>query len=177
MRASDHDILGLFVSHQRELVGYARAIVGDQSLAEDIVQDAYIRIDRIGRSADEDGSGARLDGPVAYLFRIVRNLAIDHRRRLGRENAHVVAEALTDTAAVAEERPGPEATLIARNELRLLQDALAELPERSRIALEMYRFGGCRFSDIASHLGVSVGTAHKLVVEALRHCRQRVYGE
>jgi DNA-directed RNA polymerase specialized sigma24 family protein len=59
---------------------------------------------------------------------------------------------------------------------RLLKDALADLPERSRIALEMYRFGGCRFSDIAGHLGVSVGTAHKLVVEALRHCRQRVYG-
>ena len=174
MRASDHDILGLFVSHQRELVGYARAIVGDQSLAEDIVQDAYIRIDRIGRSA-EDG-GDRLDGPVAYLFRIVRNLAIDHRRRLGRENAHVISDALSDIAAVAEERPGPEATAIARSELRLLKDALADLPERSRIALEMYRFGGCRFSDIASHLGVSVGTTHKLVVEALRHCRQRVYG-
>lgn len=174
MRARDHDILGLFVSHQRELVGYARAIVGDQSLAEDIVQDAYIRIDRVGKSAEEDG-GDWLDGPVAYLFRIVRNLAIDHRRRLGRENAHVVSEALADTATVAEERPGPEATVIARNELRLLKEALAELPERSRIALEMYRFGGCRFSDIASHLGVSVGTAHKLVVEALRHCRQRVY--
>ncbi|MBX3454673.1 sigma-70 family RNA polymerase sigma factor [Ferrovibrio sp.] len=173
MRATDHDILGLFVSHQRELIGYARAIVGDQGLAEDIVQDAYIRIDRVGRGVA--GGADRLDGPVAYLFRIVRNLAIDHRRRLGRENAHIVSDALADTAAIAEERPGPEATAIARNELRLLTDALAELPERSRIALEMYRFGGCRFSDIAEHLDVSVGTAHKLVVEALRHCRQRVY--
>lgn len=166
------EMLGLFVSRRRELVAYARAIIGDQGLAEDIVQDAYIRLDRAEKSRPE---GETLEGPVGYLFRVVRNLAIDRRRKLGRESSYMIPGEAADTARIAGDQPSPETTVIARDELRRLNAALAELPERSRIALEMYRLGGYRFTEIAAYLGVSVGTAHSLVVNALAHCRRRVH--
>ena len=52
---------------------------------------------------------------------------------------------------------------------------MAELPERTRIALELHRFGECTFKEIAAHLGISVGLAHALVIQGLEHCRARLY--
>jgi RNA polymerase sigma-70 factor (ECF subfamily) len=53
-------------------------------------------------------------------------------------------------------------------------EAMAELPERTRIALMMHRFDGFKLRDIAAHLGISVALAHALVYEGLEHCRRRL---
>ncbi|MBX2829927.1 MAG: sigma-70 family RNA polymerase sigma factor [Rhodospirillales bacterium] len=163
----DEELLALFVTRRRELVKYARKIIGDRALAEDVVQDAYFRLER-ARAVQMDD---RLDEPVGYIFRIVRNLAIDGSRKIGRENAYVGVNESNLTDDIAEDRPDPEAQAIARSELRLLEQVLAELPDRSRIALEMHRFGGCKFTEIAARLDVSVGTAHALVTDAIEHCK------
>lgn len=168
---NDKRILALFVDHRSQLVRYAAGIVGERGLAEDVVQDAYLRLERAERKRADDEA---LDEPLAYLFHVVRNLAIDVRRRLGRERGHAVPDTAVNAAEIAEDRPDPEAQAIARDQLRALQAALEELPRRSRIALEMHRFGGYRIVDIAAHLGVSVGTAHALVVDALDHCKSRL---
>ncbi|GAA0576292.1 sigma-70 family RNA polymerase sigma factor [Caenispirillum bisanense] len=149
----------------------ADGIVKDHGLAEDIVQDAFLRLDRRGDPAAA-GSGAVKD-PAAYLQLVVRNLAIDACRRLGRERAWIDQGDGLDAAAPADQ-PNPEAAAIARDDLRLLEAALAELPERTRVALTMHRFGDHRLADIAAHLGVSVGTAHALVTDGLEHCRRRL---
>jgi RNA polymerase sigma factor (sigma-70 family) len=52
--------------------------------------------------------------------------------------------------------------------------ALAELPERHRIAFEMHRIAGCTLREIAATLGVSVSQAQVLVVEGIEHCKQRM---
>ena len=171
---SGHDnrrILTLLVDHRSQLVRYAAGIVGERGLAEDVVQDAYLRLERAERKRADDET---LDEPLAYLFHVVRNLAIDVRRRLGRERSHAVPGDAAGAGEIAEDRPDPEAQAIARDQLRVLQAALEELPKRSRVALEMHRFGGYRIVDIAAHLGVSVGTAHALVVDALDHCKSRL---
>jgi len=169
----DEELLALFVTRRRELVNYARAIVGDRAAAEDVVQDAYFRLERAGAVKMDD----RLDEPVGYIFRIVRNLAIDGRRKMVRESNHVGIDENSMTDAVPEDRPDPEAQAIARSEIRLLEQILAELPARSRIALEMHRFGGCKFSEIAARLDISVGTAHALVTDAIEHCKTRLARE
>lgn len=167
----DTQLLSLFMAQRHELVAYATAIIGERSLAEDIVQDAYLRLQTIaGQPANDDG----LEAPLGYLYRIVRNLALDGRRRMGREQAHIVSAPDTLAASIAEDRPSPEAQAVARDDLRLLQQALAELPERSRMALEMHRFGHLTFAEIAARLNVSIGTAHALVVQAVDHCKTRL---
>ena len=159
-------ILALYVAHRDQLVSYASRILDDRAHAEDVVQEAYLRLDA--------AAGTRLLGePIRYLYRIVRNLALDTRRGLQRDQKRLVADAAI--AEVSEDKPSPEAAAVARDELRVMSAALAELPERTRIALEMHRFGDCTFKEIAAHLGISVGLAHALVVQGLEHCRARLY--
>jgi RNA polymerase sigma-70 factor (ECF subfamily) len=158
-------ILTLYVAHRQKLVTYANGIVGDVGRAEDVVQEAYLRF----RTA---ASGRLLDEPVGYLYRIVRNLALDARRRLTLENRHVEGDVERIGAALAEDRPSPEAELIARQELERVIAAMAALPERTRIALEMHRFGGCTLKEIAAHLGISVSMAQVLVAEGVRQCQR-----
>jgi RNA polymerase sigma factor (sigma-70 family) len=160
----DSDALTLFLSHRGELLDYASTIVGDRARAEDVVQEAWLRFG----SAAENGA---VEEPVGFLYRVVRNLAIDGRRRRTRE-LRVVDSGLP--AERADSYPSPEAEAAGREELRLLREALAELPERTRIALEMRRFGGLKLREIAVHLGISVTVAHELVARAIAHCRDRV---
>jgi RNA polymerase sigma-70 factor (ECF subfamily) len=156
------------MEHRGELVNYASAIVGDRARAEDVVQEAWLRF---GPAMQ----GHALDEPVGFLYRVVRNLAIDVRRRLMREGKVVQSEATAVGAeAAAHDYPSPEAEAVAREELLLLREALAELPERIRIALEMRRFGGFKLREIAAHLGVSVTVAHEIVASGIAYCRRRV---
>ncbi|CAM5762049.1 sigma-70 family RNA polymerase sigma factor [Bosea minatitlanensis] len=113
-----------------------------------------------------------IDVLVGYLRRIIRNLAIDWVRRLAREGKLLAPAGIDE--AIVEERPSPEAALAHRDELRIVLAAMAELPERTRAALEMHRFDGLKLKEIASRLGVSVALAHALVYEGLEHCRERL---
>jgi RNA polymerase sigma-70 factor (ECF subfamily) len=160
------DTLGIFLTHRSGLVDYASRIVGDHARAEDVVQEAYLRFDQAG--------SARVEEPVGYLYRIVRNLALDGRRRQTRESRFMVGQSpLSDSAACA--RPSPEAEAAGRSDVEALKAALAELPERTRRALELHRFEGRTVKAVAAALDVSVGTAHALIVDGLEHCRARLY--
>ena len=165
--AYDRSILALYLAHRVELVRYASAIVGDRAHAEDVVQEAWLRL---GAAAD----GRPIEEPVGFLYRIVRNLAIDGQRRIVRAGKVIQPDTGAVTQSVADQYPSPEAEAVAREELRLLKEALAELPERTRIALEMRRFGGCKLKEIAAHLGVSVTVAHEIVADGVAYCRRRV---
>lgn len=159
--------LGLFLDHRTDLLAYARRIVGDHADAEDVVQEAYLRF--------ADAAKSRLiDEPVKYLYRIVRNLAIDGRRRLVVQAGRFVANGELAIRLLPDDS-SPEAAATGRADLRALETAIAELPERTRTALEMHRFGGFTLKQIAERLGVSLGTAHALVVEGLEHCRAKLH--
>jgi RNA polymerase sigma factor (sigma-70 family) len=157
--------LEIFLAHRGALVNYASALMGDHGRAEDVVQEAWLRY----RAASSD---RRVDEPVGYLYRIVRNLALDLRRRLSLERRHVVVD--LDGAAGQGDGLSAEAALIAREDLRRIVAALDELPERMRIALEMHRFGGCKLKDIAVHLGLSISFTQSLIKEGLKHCQRRL---
>ncbi len=160
-------LLSIFLTHRGELVNYASGIVGDRGSAEDVVQEAYLRFDTTMASP-------QIEEPVGYLYRIVRNLAIDGRRKRLRNERHVAADGGAELELLAEDRPSPEDGVAAKDEVRIMMAALAELPERTRIALEMHRLGDYKLREIADHLGISVGRAHALVAEGLEHCRKRL---
>lgn len=157
--------LEIYLAHRRELIDYATVIVGDRASGEEVVQEAYLRL----KSA---AAQQILREPIGYLRRIVRNLALDWRRRLSIERRHFDAEAAVEE--VAEERPTLEDGVAGRDDLRIVLQALDELPARTRTALEMHRFEGAKLKDIAARLGISVGLAHSLVFQGLEHCRKRL---
>ena len=71
---------------------------------------------------------------------------------------------------IAYKTPTPEAATIIRHELRLLDKALAELPERTRIALEIRQLGGHTLKEIAAHIGLSVTQTHAIIAAGVAHC-------
>lgn len=149
------------------MIDYATGIVGSRAHAEDVVQEAWVRFQVASRER-------LFDEPLGYLFRIVRNLALDGRRRFALEARLLGAADGADIVSPAAAEPTPETVVIDREELRLLQAALAELPRRTRIAVEMHRVGGCTLREIGEFLGISQPLAHKLVTDGIRHCKRQL---
>lgn len=148
---------------------YATPIVGCRAHAEDIVQDAYLRFDAAAPAAGSDEEA--IGRPVGYLYRTVRNLALNWLRGQKGETSTEEGAMLERMAAAT---PSPEQQASDREKLALVAAALAELPDRTRQAFEMHRLGGQTLTQIAATLGISVGLAHQLVREALTHCAHRL---
>lgn len=166
--SQDTTNLNLFVAHRRALVNYVSGMIGSRAQAEDVVQEAWLRF-------DEAAKGRLLEDAAGYLYRIVRNLALDGRRRMRCENQYI-SDADFETAAGAcpDGSPTPETVALYKDEYERVMDALAELPERTRIAFEMHRFGDAKLREIAAALNISVPSAHRLVADALQHCKERL---
>ena len=164
---SRDETLAFFMAHRPNLVSYASGIVGSRAQAEEVVQEAWLRFD--------DASRLRLlEEPLGYLYRIVRNLALDGRRRLVREDQRRDSYAALVTEVDVHAGLTPEREVLDKEALRVVMAAIAELPERTRIALEMHRFGGCKLREIADRLGISLSLAHALVAEGIAHCLRRL---
>ncbi|NKJ01301.1 sigma-70 family RNA polymerase sigma factor [Novosphingobium sp. SG707] len=164
-RVSRMDALQVFVAARVELLRYAARFTGDAAEAEDVVQEAWLRFCAAT-------SARQLDEPTGYLFRIVRNLALDMHRRRARENQLFESEASAATAAVPSDAPSQQAYLEARGELAMIHKALAQLPVRTRRAFEMHRFEGRKLVEIAAELGISKSLAQELVMDGVELCKK-----
>ena len=154
--------LNTYLDHRAELVDYVSSITGCRARAEDVVQDAFLRY-----LPEKPGAAQPEAAGVAYLYRIVRNLAIDWSRRSAMEARYNNEETMAWLRP--REECSPEQQVLQRDGLEQLMSALNELPRRERLALEMHRVGGYTLSEIAQHLGVSIATAHRLVRNAMVH--------
>lgn len=165
------DTTSLFIEHRRSLVDYAAGIMGSRAQAEDVVQEAYIRFSAAsGKAVAEQGQP--IVNPLAYLYAIVRNLALSWARRSSLETA--VAPASEEIASVASDAPSVETVLVHRAELRTLAAALVELPERTRLAFNMHRLQGRPLREVADRLDISVTRAQQLVKAAMIHGARRL---
>jgi RNA polymerase sigma factor FliA len=94
--------------------------------------------------------------------------------------ATLSVEGLTETAGgdlIPSRDAGPEGLLIQREQIGLLHDAIAELPERLRIVIEAYFYGNQRMADIATDLGVTESRISQLRTEALIMLREGLAGQ
>lgn len=147
--APDADLVDLY---RRERGGLKRSISGivDPDRAEELVQDSFITY------LTKPPHAAR---PGAWLARVARNRALNDVRR-ARE------------VPLTDDRPSDGAGVEARLEREAVRsvvgEALAALPERSRVALRMRFFEERDYADIAQELGVRVEQAHVVMHRALR---------
>lgn len=157
-------LLQAFVNNRTLLVKTAARITGCHSRAEDVVQDAFFRL----HNAPQIQSS--LKAQLSYLFQIVRNLAIDHYRRQAMELRYSGSE--EEGLNVPNPSASPEATHINQHALNTLDNALNDLPARTRYAFEMYRLHGVPQKDIARELGVSPTLVNFMIRDALVLCRK-----
>jgi RNA polymerase sigma-70 factor (ECF subfamily) len=139
-------LLGLYRRYSGPLYLYACSLTGDAARAEDLVQEAFVRLMSAGRD--------RLQESVRpFLYAIVRNLARDASRRSSIERSHAPAVALR---AIRDDGVDPER--LKRLE-EAVETALEKLPAEQREAVVLKVYVGMTFDEIAEVVGVPQGTA------------------
>nr|WP_238941542.1 sigma-70 family RNA polymerase sigma factor [Jannaschia sp. Os4] len=141
----------------RLLASVARLLGGDRAEAEDVVQEAFLRLWRKGADWDAGGAAA----PGTWLHRVAANLALDRRRRAGAR-----WDELDD--AHADDAPGAEARLMAGERVEALEAALAALPERQRVAVVLRHVEGYANPEIAAMMDVGVEAVESLTSRGRR---------
>ena len=137
----DRLLVGLFEREGRSLVRLARLFVDDRNAAEDLVQEAFIRLARSASRIKDETKAA------AYLRSIVLNLARDHNRR--------GLVSLRHHLPLDEERSQEEDQLVLRDDQRQVIEALRDLPHRQRDCLVLRYYQELGIDDIAETLGIS----------------------
>ena len=159
------NVVAVFLQHRASLIEYAAARAGREH-AEDVVQEAFIRLSAI-QADDADwayGPRGEIRNLNSYLFGIVRNLCADRLRVLAKDRSrHSPEEALEN---VAQKEPSPEETVLVREQLGLVKQAIDALPPRIATAFKMRWIDGVSFKLIAEKLEVSVARADQLVRQA-----------
>lgn len=164
--AEDRDNLhSIFLQQRDALARFLTRRMGCAETAQDLTQETWLRIARVGGGED-------ICNPRAYLFRIAANVAADHRRAEIRRR--LAPDEVDNLLAVPDETPGPEAVAEARSDVAALREALAELPERRREILILNRLQGMTQRAIAEKLGLSTRTVEKEIQRALEHCGARL---
>ncbi|MEM8759957.1 MAG: RNA polymerase sigma factor [Pseudomonadota bacterium] len=152
-RSSDCIATETFLTQRPDLIALAQSIVGQRETAEDLVQEGWLR----WQERDYPPEQAR-----PLFVRIIRNLAIDwHRRRKVEATNHRAHALLRDNSIDAER------VVIARDQVRRIAAALAELPSRTVAAFRMSRLDGLTYEEIGRRLGISKAGAYRLVAQAL----------
>jgi RNA polymerase sigma factor (sigma-70 family) len=161
------DIQNLFRRHAKEIARSLHRRGINEETAADLTQDAFLRV-----IAAPPSDTAQNYNPRAYLYQVSRNLGINHQRR----EALIETVGLDDDEAVCvtDPAPSPEKIVYSRQCLFQTHKALAELPERTRLAFEMHRMDELTIADVAEELGISTTRAWSLIRDAYRHLLGRV---
>lgn len=150
------------------LYRYLHRLSGDGPLAEDIAQDAFLRLFDRGEMPDE---------PIAWLITVATNLLRDDRRRTSRR-LRLMAGADDDVGRSAGP-PDPDTSVVGAERQRQVQEALERLSPRDRQAL-LLRHSGFSYREIAAALNMpetSVGTTLLRAGVAFRASYEELHGE
>ena len=150
----------LMARHWSRLHAYLDRLLLNADLAEDLVQETFVRVWTHRENWQADGSVQGL------LFQIGRRLALDERKRLSRR-----LSAMTRIGADPGLSPPPSDFLEHQELEAAVNRAVAALPERRRLAFLMARWEGLSHREIANALGISVQTVANQLTTALATLR------
>jgi RNA polymerase sigma factor (sigma-70 family) len=149
------------------LTQFLRRLRRNKDDVDDLCQDVYVRVceaalKEIPRSAK------------SFVFTVARNLVLDEMRR-----EHIVpidAASDLELLGIAAETPAPDQSVIAREELRLLQAALDDLPPRCREAVVMRKIEDLSRREIAARMNIAEKTVSRHITEGICALADAFYG-
>jgi RNA polymerase sigma-70 factor (ECF subfamily) len=163
VRAGDLEQLsGLFERHHRRLYQFFLKLARDRSVAEDLVQEVFVRVLKYRHTWREEAEF------VPWMFALARNAAVDQFRSRARDSKR-------DAAAVPDTTPQPAPAverLEERERASQLRAALDLLAPDKREVLLLARFGELKHDRIAAMLGISPGAVRVRRHRALKELRE-----
>lgn len=154
------DFQRCFSQHYSGLFRFAFRMLGSRESAEDVAQEAFLRLAR-GGEPHLEGEGAR-----RWLFVVARNLCLSRLRRRGRE---VSLEVFPEQAS---SRPGPADAALAEERRGLVREAVARLAPPLREILVLREYEEMSYAEIADVTGCSLGTVRSRLSRARRKLRE-----
>ena len=142
-------LMALYDRCNRQAFGLAFRILGDAATAEEVVQDAFLSLWRNAKSFDTGRGGVK-----TWLLTIVHNRSID-RIRAAKSRASTVELEIADYAGIASD---PWDDVTDRLDGAQVREAVAELPDDQRSAIELAYFQGLTHQEIAARTGLPLGT-------------------
>jgi RNA polymerase sigma-70 factor (ECF subfamily) len=148
--------------HMPRALRVAQRVVRNAAEADEIGQEAFLRI--WTRAASFDPAVARF---TTWLYRIVLNLAFDRVRR-------PAFAPIEDAGDVRDDRPEPVERLIADQERRMLEQAMAQLSDRQRGAIALFHMEGLSGEESAAAMNISAKAFESLLARARIALRDNV---
>jgi RNA polymerase sigma-70 factor (ECF subfamily) len=164
MRAAEATFPELAERHRGEILGYLVRLLGDETEAQDVCQETFLRAQRAFARLRPDSNHR------AWLYRIATNTGINAAQRRARARRRL-AEVDLDTLAGADGVPE------RRAQLRAVALAAERLPPRQRAALVLRQFHGLGYAEIAATVGGNATTARANVYQAIKKLRAALGGE
>ena len=156
----------LFDEYHPKLYAYIRSQVADRDTAEDLTASAFERA--FSRSHQFDETKASF---ATWLFRIGRNLVLDHYAAVSRKPALYDLE---EVGPVSTQALSPEQQLLQQEQLQLLLDTMATLPARDQEILRLRFFGQLTNRKIAAVMDINEKTISVIILRALRKIKAKV---
>jgi RNA polymerase sigma-70 factor (sigma-E family) len=149
------DLADVYVRYAPDGIRLAYLLTGDRALAEDLVQEAFVRfVGRLHFLRDPDAFGG-------YLYRTIVNLSKNHFRRRSVERAYLARQSSTDVAM------DPDVSTY-----ETMRAALLSLPIRQRAAIVLRYYEDLPEAQIADIIGCRPATVRTLVARGLEALRR-----
>ncbi len=166
VRDGDVEKLGiLFERYHALLFNFLLRLTGSRHMSEDLVQEVFVRLLKYRHTYRGESQF------TTWMFQIARNARIDYFRKSPRDEVGIEEE-LRERVSLL---PTPVEQAEQNEEIRIILDALAKLPEERREVLLMRGFMGLKFEEIADTLKCSVNTIKGRAFRAIRELRASVH--
>ena len=150
----------VFTALESPLLAYARRLLGDWSMAEDIVQEAFMKLHT---------QFQKVLTPQPWLYRTVHNLAVDHQRRSNR--LVLMGDGKDDDAPThdaTDSQPMPDEQIARWEGIGLVRLVLETLDARSRDIIRLRFHEDLSYKEISDRTGLTVGHVGYLLHHALK---------
>lgn len=152
----------LFHAYRDKLYSFVLRIAGSREIAEDIVQDVFLKIWTVRDRLEG------IDNFNAFLFRMSLNHAINHLRKMARETI-----ALGQAGAWAHAGISGSDDPVTLHDIRLsLREIVAKLPPQQKAVYQLSREENLRQDEIARRLDISISTVKNHMTQALKTIQQ-----
>jgi RNA polymerase sigma-70 factor (ECF subfamily) len=158
----------LYMAYMQHLLQFAKSIIRNHELAEEIVSDVFIRIWQNRKKV------ADIDNLKLYLYVSTKNTALNYLSRHFRKQSLSLDEMTVNLSTASY---NPEELLITSEAVKRIEHEIRQLPPRCKLIFKLVKEDGLKYNDIAQLLNISVKTIDSQMAIAVKKISSAIHFE